>query len=130
MGSARCLQSTVAHGLGLAHLMTVVATTGRAVSCGSSGSSGIGISAVSRCGTCNYGKINDLHKTPPRNFKTGPFDRSGTSPLQCAASSRRLFLLLPAPAVHTIFVSQVSGSVAPDDPEMKENGRPAGTARR
>jgi len=55
-----------------------VPTTGRAVS---SGSSGIGISAVSRCGKCNYGKINDLRKTPPKNFKTGSFDRSDTSPL-------------------------------------------------
>jgi hypothetical protein len=58
----------------------VVATTGEAVCAPSCGSSGIGISAVSRCRKCNYIKNKKLRRLWEKNFETGPFNRSGTSP--------------------------------------------------
>jgi len=35
----------------------------------------------SPCGKRNYSRHKNLRKTPPKNFKTGSFDRSDTSPL-------------------------------------------------
>jgi hypothetical protein len=58
----------------------VVATTGRAVSAGSCGSGGIRWVTLSPCGKRNYSRHKNLRKTPPKNFKTGSFDRSDTSP--------------------------------------------------
>jgi len=57
-----------------------VATTGGAASAASCGSSGIQVSTTSDDGNCNYRIRKDLRRDGEENFKTGPIDRSGTSP--------------------------------------------------
>jgi len=63
-------------------LQTVGATTGGAVTAAYRGWSGSVVKNVSRCQVCNYSRSKDLRKMAMKNFKTGPFNRSGTSPLR------------------------------------------------
>ncbi len=88
-GHGRCLPGP---------LQTVVATTGGAVTAAYCGWSGSVAKNVSRCQLCNYSRNKDLCEMAMKNFKTGPFDHSGTSP-------RRLWRRLygfPSVAVHCI----------------------------
>jgi hypothetical protein len=82
--------------------MTVVATTGAAVSSGLCGSGGIRWMTISLCGRRNYSSHNNLRSIAEKNFETGPFDRSGTSPRKrrrgfyhFAAASVYLFCTAP-----------------------------------
>jgi len=63
-------------------LQTVGATTGGAVTAAYRGWSGSVVNNVSRCQSGTYGRSKGLCKMAMESFKTGPFNRSGTSPLR------------------------------------------------